>query len=209
MASGDERTPRFLPLDEQDEQQRNDSMPFGFEQELKSITLRQGDSARFEAKIYFSSSATIDRALINVEWRLNDVRITSDDNPRYRFDSLSDEHLYRMDIRQCEQDDEGVYTIYISYDHERYHDESSAYLFVDSESNQRVGVGVLCRLTRGANRLETKLILLGEEDRCRRRRRNSFQRCSLLVPIDRLDLAADDVRDFFSRTCVDTTKYVA
>ena len=157
MASGDERTPTFVPLDEQDDHQqqhhRDDSMPFGFEQELKSITLRQGDSARFEAKIYFSSSTTIDRALINVEWRLNDLRITSDDNPRYRFDALADENLYWMDIRQCEQDDEGVYTIYISYDHERYHDESSAYLFVDSESNQRVGGGgVLGGLTRGANR---------------------------------------------------------
>jgi hypothetical protein len=166
MASGDERTPRFVPLDEQDHrQQRDDSMLFGFEQELKSITLRQGDSARFEAKIYFPSSAGIDRALINVEWRLNDLRITSDDNPRYRFDSLPDENLYWMDIRQCEQDDEGVYTIYISYDHERYHDESSAYLFVDSESNQRVGGGVLGGLTRRANRLETKPILLRGEDR--------------------------------------------
>ncbi len=38
-----------------------------------------------------------------------------------------------MIIQQCQQQDEKVYTIYISYDNGRLHDESSAYLFVDSK----------------------------------------------------------------------------
>jgi hypothetical protein len=40
-----------------------------------------------------------------------------------------------MDIQQCQQQDEKVYTIYISYDNGKLHDESSAYLFVDSKLN--------------------------------------------------------------------------
>jgi hypothetical protein len=40
-----------------------------------------------------------------------------------------------MDIQQCQQQDEKVYTISISYDNGRLHDESSAYLFVDGELN--------------------------------------------------------------------------
>lgn len=136
MASNDERTPKFVHIDEQGESHGNDSILFGFEQELKSITIRNGDSARFEAKIRLlstNSNVKIDRSLLTIEWRLNDQRITLETNARYRFDSFPEENLYRMDIRQCEQEDEGVYTIYISYDQNKYSDESSAYLFVDSE----------------------------------------------------------------------------
>ena len=136
MASEDERVPKFVHLDEQTEQRRHDSIQFGFEHELKSITVRQGDSARFEAKLRLlstSSSVSIDRSRLHLEWRLNDQRITENDNARYRFDSIPEENLYWMDVRQCEQQDEGVYTIYISYDDERFQEESSAYLFVDSE----------------------------------------------------------------------------
>jgi len=127
MASNEERIT---------EHKGNDSILFGFEQELKSITVRNGDSARFEAKIRListSSNIHIDRTLLNIEWRLNDMRIISDANSRYQFDSIPGQNLYWMDIRQCEQYDEGVYTICISYDHGKFHDESSAYLFVDSE----------------------------------------------------------------------------
>jgi hypothetical protein len=143
MASNEERTPKFVHLDEQQQQhqhqqyrQSHDSILFGFEHELKSITVRQGDSARFEAKLRLLSNLTnvfIDRKQLKIEWRLNDIPITTVDNSRYRFDSIVDENLYWMDIRQCEQEDEGVYTIYISYDNESFQDESSAYLFVDSE----------------------------------------------------------------------------
>jgi len=131
MASNDERTPKFVHIDERNESSANESISFGFEQELKSLTVRNGDSARFEAKIRLS--AKLDRSLLTVEWRLNDQRITLETNERYRFDSFADENLYRMDIRHCEQEDEGVYTIYISYDQNKYSEESSAYLFVDSE----------------------------------------------------------------------------
>jgi hypothetical protein len=141
MASNEEeRVPTFVHIDEQNQHKRNDLILFGFEQELKSITVRNGDSARFEAKIRListSSSIQIDRSLLNIEWRLNDRRITADNNSRYYFNSIPEENLYWMDIRQCEQQDEGVYTVYISYDHERFHDESSAYLFVDSECKLR------------------------------------------------------------------------
>ncbi|CAF1351147.1 unnamed protein product [Rotaria sordida] len=135
MASDEDRVPKFVHIDEQYGNKGNDPILFGFEQELKSVTVRYGDSARFEAKIRListSSNIQIDRSLLNIEWRLNDIRITSDNDSRYRFDSIQEENLYWMDIRQCEQQDEGVYTIYISYDHDKYHDESSAYLFVDS-----------------------------------------------------------------------------
>lgn len=133
MASDEERLPKIVPFDEH---QRTHMIIFGFEQELKSITVRNGDSARFEAKIRLLSTDSnlhIDRSLLKIEWRLNDIRLSPEGNSRYRFDSLSEENLYWMDIRQCEQEDEGVYTIFISYDHEQFHDESSAYLFVDSE----------------------------------------------------------------------------
>ncbi|CAF1296577.1 unnamed protein product, partial [Rotaria sordida] len=135
MASDEDRVPKFVHIDEQYGNKGNDPILFGFEQELKSVTVRYGDSARFEAKIRLTSTSSniqIDRSLLNIEWRLNDIRITSDNDSRYRFDSIQEENLYWMDIRQCEQQDEGVYTIYISYDHDKYHDESSAYLFVDS-----------------------------------------------------------------------------
>jgi len=131
MASNEEHISKDVHIDEQ-----NNSIILGFEQELKSITVRNGDSARFEAKIRListNSNIQIDRSLLNIEWRLNDKRITANNNLRYRFDSIPNENLYWIDIRQCEQEDEGVYTIYISYDHEKFHDESSAYLFVDSE----------------------------------------------------------------------------
>ena len=141
MASNEEeRVPKFVHIDEQNQYKGNDLILFGFEQELKSITVRNGDSARFEAKtrlISTSSSIQIDRSLFNIEWRLNDRRIAADNNSRYHFNSIPEENLYWMDIRQCEQEDEGVYTVYISYDHERFHDESSAYLFVDSECKLR------------------------------------------------------------------------
>jgi hypothetical protein len=136
MASNEERIQKFVHIDEQ-----KDLILFGFEQELKSITVRNGDSARFEAKIRListNSNIQIDRSLLNIEWRLNDIRITANNNTRYRFDSMPEENIYYMDIRQCEQEDEGVYTIYISYDHENFHDESSAYLFVDSEFILRI-----------------------------------------------------------------------
>ncbi|CAF4157126.1 unnamed protein product, partial [Rotaria sp. Silwood2] len=140
MASDEERIPKFVHIDEQYGNKANDSILFGFEQELKSVTVRCGDSARFEAKIRListSSNIQIDRSLLNIEWRLNDMHIKTDDTLRYRFGSIPEENLYWMDIRQCEQQDEGVYTIYISYDHHRYHDESSAYLFVDSFINEK------------------------------------------------------------------------
>ncbi|CAF4000057.1 unnamed protein product [Rotaria magnacalcarata] len=140
MASDEDRIPKFVNIDEQYGSNRADSILFGFEQELKSVTVREGDSARLEAKIRLlstSSNIQIDRSLLHVEWRLNDTHITSDHNPRYRFNSISEENLYWMDIRLCEQQDEGVYTIYISYDHDRFHDESSAYLFVDSFTNEK------------------------------------------------------------------------
>jgi hypothetical protein len=137
MASNEgERVPKFVHIDEHYERRQSDLILFGFEQELKSITVRNGDSARFEAKIRLlstSSSIQIDRSLLTIEWRLNDTLIISDQNSRYRFNSIPEENLYWMDIRKCEQEDEGVYTIYISYDHEKFHEESSAYLFVDSE----------------------------------------------------------------------------
>lgn len=136
MASDEERIPKFVQFDEQHENKHNDTILFGFEQELKSVTVPCGDSARFEARIRLmstSSSIKIDRSLLNIEWRLNDIIITKDDNSRYRFGSIQEENLYWLDIRQCEQTDEGVYTINISYDHEKFRDESSAYLFVDSE----------------------------------------------------------------------------
>jgi len=119
-------------IDEQDEYKRNDSIQIGFEQELKSLTVDQGDSARFEAKI--SSCKSIDRSLLNIEWRLNDICIKNDsNNSKYQFGCLIEENRYWMDIQQCQQQDEKVYTIYISYDNGRLHDESSAYLFVDSK----------------------------------------------------------------------------
>lgn len=133
MASNEERLPKIVPLDEQN---RTHMIILGFEQELKSITVRNGDSARFEAKIRLLSTNAnihIDRSLLTIEWRLNDRPLPMDQNIRYRFDFIAEENLYWMDIRQCEQEDEGVYTIFISYDHEQFHDESSAYLFVDSE----------------------------------------------------------------------------
>ncbi len=136
MASNEERIPKFVHIDEQDSSKENRLILFGFEQELKSITVRNGDSARFEAKIRLISTHSnihIDRSLLHIEWRLNDIPLTADRHSRYRFDSIPEENLYWMDIRQCEQEDEGVYTIFISYDHENFHDESSAYLFVDSE----------------------------------------------------------------------------
>ncbi|CAF3722380.1 unnamed protein product, partial [Adineta steineri] len=135
MAFNEERIPKFIHVDEEDKSKENTLILFGFEQELKSITVRHGDSARFEAKIRLLSTTSniqIDRSLLNIQWRLNDIPIISDEKSRYRFDSLPGENLYWMDIRQCEQEDEGVYTISISYDHEKFHDESSAYLFVDS-----------------------------------------------------------------------------
>ncbi|CAF4554950.1 unnamed protein product, partial [Rotaria socialis] len=125
---------KFTPVDEQDEYKRNDSIQIGFEQELKSITVRHGDSARFEAKIRLisiSSSKSIDRSLLNIEWRLNDICIKNDNNSKYQFGSLPEESRYWMDIRQCQQQDEKVYTIHISFDNGKLHDESSAYLFVD------------------------------------------------------------------------------
>jgi hypothetical protein len=128
---------KFAHIDEQEEYKRNDLIQIGFEHELKSITVRQGDSARFEAKIRLisiSSCKSIDQSLLNIEWRLNDICITTNEkNSRYQFGSISEENRYWMDIQQCQQQDEKVYTIYISYDNGKLHDESSAYLFVDSE----------------------------------------------------------------------------
>ncbi|CAF1293089.1 unnamed protein product [Didymodactylos carnosus] len=104
---------------------------FGFVYELKSVNVKQGEQARFEAKIRLVSKTTyINKNLLNVEWRLNDVLI-SPTNPRYCFGFKSDECRYWLDIRQCEQVDQGVYTIQIQYN--KLHDESSAYLFVDSK----------------------------------------------------------------------------
>jgi hypothetical protein len=123
-------------IDEQDEYKCHDPIQLGFEQELKSITVRQGDSARFEAKlrlIALSLSKTIDRSSLTIEWRLNDIRITNNHHSRYQFGSIPDENRYWMDVHHCQQYDEKVYTIYISYDHGRLHDESSAYLFVQGQ----------------------------------------------------------------------------
>lgn len=122
----------FSHIDEQqqDEYKRNDSIQIGFEQELKSLTVNHGDSARFEAKI--SSCKSIDRLLLNIEWRLNDVCITND-NSKYEFGCLIEENRYYMIIKNCQQQDEKVYTISINYDNGKLHDESSAYLFVDSK----------------------------------------------------------------------------
>jgi hypothetical protein len=70
MASDEDRMAKFIHIDEH---QRTDSILFGFEHELKSITVRYGDSARFEAKIRLissSSSISIDRSLLNIEWQM-------------------------------------------------------------------------------------------------------------------------------------------
>ena len=137
MASDEDRAPKFVHMDEWNDSKLNSSILFGFEQGLKSVTVGSGDSARFEAKIRLmstSSNVQINPSLVYVEWRLNDIPITSNANSRYRFGSIQGENLYWMDIRHCEPQDEGVYTIYINYDSEKFHDESSAYLFVDSES---------------------------------------------------------------------------
>ncbi|CAF3575459.1 unnamed protein product [Adineta steineri] len=123
--------------DESDEYKRNDSIQIGFEQELKSLTVHYGDSARFEAKIRLISTSScqpIDRTLLRIEWRLNDISITNDNSSKYQFGCLHDENRFWMDIRQCQQQDEKVYTIYISYDNGKLHDESSAYLFLNSYS---------------------------------------------------------------------------
>ncbi|CAF1641227.1 unnamed protein product, partial [Adineta ricciae] len=135
MASNDERVPKFVHVGDESQLQGNEPILFGFEQELKSITVRHGDSARFEAKIRLISmlsSVQIDRSLLTVEWRLNDEPLAHDEYSRYHRGSIPGENLYWMDVRQCEQEDEGVYTICISYDHGKFRDESSAYLFVDS-----------------------------------------------------------------------------
>ncbi|CAF0784520.1 unnamed protein product, partial [Didymodactylos carnosus] len=125
----DERIPKFIHIDD-DKIEIEDSVQFGFEHELKSINVKQGEQARFEAKVRLLSKTTgVNKDLLHVEWRLNDVLISST-NPRYRFGSNRDEWRYWLDIRQCEQIDEGVYTIQIQY--EQLIDESSAYLFVDS-----------------------------------------------------------------------------
>ena len=128
--------PGLSQIDEEDEYQRLDPIQLGFEQELKSITVQHGDSARFEAKVRLVSTSPyqmIDRSLLNVEWRFNDIRIRPDHHTRYQLGSNPDENRYWMKIQRCQQTDEKVYTIYISYDHERYHDESSAYLFVQGK----------------------------------------------------------------------------
>ncbi len=140
MASDEERIPKFVHIDEQNENIRNDLL-FGFEQELKSITIRKGDSARFEAKIRLisiNSNIKIDRSLLNIEWRLNDICITNDNNSKYQFGCLPEENRYWMIIQQCQQQDEKVYTIFMSYDNGKLHDESSAYLFVDRKFFKKI-----------------------------------------------------------------------
>lgn len=120
-------------IDEEDEYQRCEPIQLGFEQELKSITVHQSDSARFEAKIRLislSSCENLDRSLLKIEWRLNDMCIPTDHFLKYEFGSLQDENRYWLDVHHCQQYDEKVYTIVISYDRGRLHDESSAYLFV-------------------------------------------------------------------------------
>lgn len=125
----------FSQADESDDYKRTESIQIGFEQELKSLTVNHGDSARFEAKI--SSCRSIDRSLLHIEWRLNDICILNNpDNSKYQFGSFSDENRYWMEIQQCQQQDEKVYTIHISYDNGRLHDESSAYLFVNRKLNK-------------------------------------------------------------------------
>lgn len=129
---------KLTHVDEQDEYKRNDSIQIGFEQELKSLTVQHGDSARFEAKIRLisiSSCKSIDQSLLNIEWRLNDICIRTDNNWKYQFGCKPEENRYWMEIQKCQQQDEKVYTIYISYDNGTLHDESSAYLFVDSKLN--------------------------------------------------------------------------
>jgi hypothetical protein len=121
---------------DQDEYKRNDSIQIGFEQELKSLTVHHGESARFEAKI--ASSKSIDRSLLNIEWRLNDICITNDNNSKYQFGCLPEENRYWMIIQQCQQQDEKVYTIFMSYDNGKLHDESSAYLFVDRKFFKKI-----------------------------------------------------------------------
>jgi len=170
MASNEERIPKFVHIDEE-----KDLILFGFEQELKSITVRNGHSARFEAKIRListSSNIQIDRSLLNIEWRLNDINLTANNNTRYRFDSIPEENIYYMDIQQCDQEDEGVYTIHISYDHEKYHDESSAYLFVDSE--------FILRINKYSNALESQRnekLLFRLSSFCRQKTNRSFYFC--------------------------------
>ncbi|CAF1138461.1 unnamed protein product [Adineta ricciae] len=121
--------------DDQDEYKRNDTIQIGFEQELKSLTVLHGESARFEAKIRLISISTckpIDLTLLKVEWRLNDISIGMKNTFKYQFGCSIEDNRYWMDIQHCQRRDEKVYTIYISYDDERLHDESSAYLFVDN-----------------------------------------------------------------------------
>jgi hypothetical protein len=124
-------------IDEQNEYKRRDTIQIGFEQELKSITVSQGDSARFEVKlrlISVSSCQSLDRSLLTIEWRLNDMCIPKDHHSKYQFGSIMNDNRYWMDIHHCQRHDEKVYTIYISYDQGRLHDESSAYLFVHGKS---------------------------------------------------------------------------
>lgn len=126
-----------IVTNENEEYTRRDNIQIGFEQELKSITVYHGDSARFEAKIRLltlSSRELIDRSLLNVEWRFNDILIVTDSQSRYQLGSSPNENRYWMTIRNCQRTDEKVYTIHLSYDNHRYHDESSAYLFVQSKS---------------------------------------------------------------------------
>lgn len=123
----------FSSTDEPDDYKRTETIEIGFEQELKSLSVNHGDSARFEAKISFCRS--IDCSLLHIEWRLNDVCIINDSqNCKYQFGCIAEENRYWMEIQQCQQQDEKVYTIHISYDNGRLHDESSAYLFVNRKS---------------------------------------------------------------------------
>lgn len=138
MADDEERLAKFVHFDEHDPRHPHEIIHFGFENELKSITVLYGDTARFQARLRLYSSSPIvqiNRQLLQIEWRFNDTPIDFTQNLRYHFDSIENENLFWLDIRHCEQQDEGVYTLAISYDHQRFQDESSAYLFVDSETN--------------------------------------------------------------------------
>ena len=73
---------------------------------------------------------------------MNDIRIVNEPkNLKYQFGCSTEENRYWMDIQHCQQQDEKVYTIYISYDDGRLHDESSAYLFVESKFNRSFSDG--------------------------------------------------------------------
>ena len=129
-------------IDEENEYTRTDFIQINFEQELKSLTVHHGDTAKFEAKISLSKS--FDPKLLSIEWRLNDILIPNQNTTKYQFGSRLDENLFWLEIQNCSQQDEKVYTIHINYDNGKYHDESSAFLFIDQTTSNNSSENSQC-----------------------------------------------------------------